>query len=471
MTPRVKERLHFAGVAGSGMSALAQFHVARGGRATGSDRFFDRGEHSHIRAALERAGIQIVPQDGSGLGECDELIVSTAIEDTVPDIAEARRRGIPILHRSELLARLVQQHRALAVTGTSGKSTVTAMLFEILSYAGLDPSVLSGADLPLLQARGLLGNAYAGSSDLLVIEADESDGSLVRYHPWLGLVLNLHRDHKEPEDLLSMFRTFKDHTTGPFLISLDPELDALASNAIRFGLRLATDAGITPPTLGADPEDPSPILATDLELLPDRSRFRVLEVPFELPAPGAHNAFNAVAATAAAIQTGVTVEQCQEGLRSFHGVARRFQSHGIVRGVEVIDDFAHNPHKIEAALRTAQIRAPRVLAVFQPHGFGPTRFIREELVETAARALRPRDIFWMLEIFYAGGTATKDLSSADIIVDMRRRGVDARFAATRSNLVEEVAKEATSGDLVLVMGARDPSLPDLCRAILELLPG
>jgi UDP-N-acetylmuramate-alanine ligase len=461
MIPRMIERLHFVGVAGSGMSALAQFHVARGGLATGSDRFFDRGEHPHIRAALERAGVRIVAQDGSSLEECDGLVVSTAIEESVPDIAEARRRGIPILHRSELLASLVEQHRTLAVTGTSGKSTVTAMLFEILEFAGLSPSVLSGAELPRLQARGLLGNAYAGAGDLLVIEADESDGSLVRYRPWLGLVLNLRRDHKEPEDLLAMFRAFKQHTTGPFVASLDPALDPIATNAIRFGLREADDS--------SRPAPAKAILATDLELLPDRSRFRIDGVPFELPAPGEHNAFDAVAAAVAALQTGVTLLQCANALIGFQGVARRFQSHGSAAGIEVIDDFAHNPHKIEAALRTAQLRAPRVLAVFQPHGFGPTRFIREELVETIARVLRPHDILWLLEIFYAGGTATKDLSSSEIAADMRRHGSDARFAASRPELIEEIRTEARAGDVVLVMGARDPSLPELCRNLVHSL--
>jgi UDP-N-acetylmuramate--alanine ligase len=192
-------------------------------------------------------------------------------------------------------------------------------------------------------------------------------------------------------------------------------------------------------------------------------------VHFELPIPGAHNAFNALAATATALQAGVTAEQCARGLRGFQGVARRFQSHGRARGIEVIDDFAHNPPKIEAAVRTAQARSPRVLAVFQPHGFGPTRFIRDELVETVSRVLRPGDVFWMLEIFYAGGTAQRDLSSREIIEEMRVRGVDARFAPTRPELVEEILGEASRGAVVLVMGARDPSLTDLCRGILAAI--
>ncbi|MCA9726526.1 MAG: UDP-N-acetylmuramate--alanine ligase [Candidatus Eisenbacteria bacterium] len=455
------ETLHFAGVAGSGMSALAQFHVARGGRATGSDRFFDRGEHGHIRRALEAAGVQIVPQDGSGLAGCDGLVVSTAVEETVPDVAAARRNGVPILHRSDLLARFVAAHRTIAITGTSGKSTVTAMTFEILAAAGLDPSVLSGAELPLLQARGLLGNAYAGSGELLVIEADESDGSVVKYLPWMGLVLNLHRDHKEPAELLTMFQEFRRNTRGPFAVSSDAELDSLGAGSIRFGIA-------SPGMSGRSDRVPRTVVeAADVRLLAEGSFFRIESVAFDLPVPGLHNVFNAVASTTAALQAGVSLAHCAEGLRSFGGVARRFQSHGVARGIEVVDDFAHNPHKIEAALRTAQARGERVLAIFQPHGFGPTRFIRDELVDMLARTIRPTDVFWMLEIFYAGGTAQKNLSSRDIVRDLEERNVDARFAESRKALVEEIARSARTRDLILVMGARDPSLPGLCEEILD----
>jgi UDP-N-acetylmuramate--alanine ligase len=210
-------------------------------------------------------------------------------------------------------------------------------------------------------------------------------------------------------------------------------------------------------------------LGRDVELLPDRTRFRIEGTDFELPHPGAHNAFNAVAAVAAATRAGAALPRCAEVLRGFRGVARRFQSYGSAHGVEVVDDFAHNPQKIAAALRTAQTRASRVLAVFQPHGFGPTRFIRAELVDTVSRLLRPHDVFWMLEIFYAGGTAQRDLSSSDIVREMTANGADARFAADRLGLIGHVAAEARTGDLVLVMGARDPSLPQLCRQLLQAL--
>ena len=174
--PRATGRFHYAGLGGSGMSALAQFQVMLGGRASGSDRAFDRGERPEARALLERLGVEIHPQDGSGLrGDCAALVVSTAVESEVADVAVARERHVPMVHRSELLAHFVESFRTLAITGTSGKSTVVAMVFEILRGAARRPSVITGGDLLALQAEGLWGNAHYGGSDLLVVEADERD--------------------------------------------------------------------------------------------------------------------------------------------------------------------------------------------------------------------------------------------------------------------------------------------------------
>src|SRR5207249_2409925 len=217
------------------MSALAQFQVMTGGRASGSDRAFDRGERAAGRGQLERLGIAIFPQDGSGIGaDTDALVLSTAVEEGVPDVARARERGVPIVHRSELLARFVNERRSVAVAGTSGKSTVVAMLFEILTGAGRDPSVITGGDLGVLERQGLWGNAWAGRSDLLVVEADESDGSVVRYEPAVGVLLNLHKDHKPIEEVADMFATFRARSRA-FVVSEDANLTGLARGARVFG--------------------------------------------------------------------------------------------------------------------------------------------------------------------------------------------------------------------------------------------
>jgi UDP-N-acetylmuramate--alanine ligase len=532
--------LHFVGVAGSGMSALAQFHVQGGGRATGSDRAFDQGLHPGIRAALEGAGVEIVPQDGSGLDAgCAEVITSTAVEAQIADVVRARALGLPIRHRSELLAEYVAGHRALAVTGTSGKSTTTAMIWTILEGSGRSPGLLTGGALRALQERGLLGNAWRGgggdrglsgsqgngdappqakasggrdsAGGLLVMEADESDGSVVRYRPWTGVVLNLARDHKEVEVVAEMFSTFRENCSGPFVVGEEPNLDFLRPGAVTFGLGEGAD-----------------VRGRDLVLGPRSVAFSVHGIPFRVPWPGRHTVLNALAAIAACREAGVALAEMVAPLAGFRGVERRFVSLGTGAGVEVIDDFAHNPDKLSAAIRTGHQRlgerekegkahqrlgdrkkegkaaegggAPgaggggeseerteagvgvgvgegggerreggRVLGVFQPHGFGPTRFLRADLVASLASALEPRDVLWMPEIFYGGGTVTKDISSADLVADLQARGRDARFAARRADLPSLIAAEARPGDLVLVMGARDPSLTGLGEAILAAL--
>lgn len=447
-------RFHYAGIGGSGMSALAQFQTMSGGVVSGSDRGFDQGGGAELRERLERLGIVLHPQDGSGVqGDCAALALSTAVEAEVPDYAAARARGLPVVHRSELLAHFVDRHRAIAVAGTSGKSSVVAMIFEILRGAGRHPSVITGGELLALQREGLVGNAYKDTaSNLLVVEADESDGSLVRYHPAIGLVLNLQKDHKEMDEVAGMFARFREHAREGFVMGEDDNLESYRANADVFGFGPRAT-----------------VRAERLALEPGGSRFEVQGVPFELPAPGRHNVLNALAAIAACRRGGVELAEMAVALAGYAGVARRFQRVGEVDRIEVVDDFAHNPAKLRAAIATAQARATRVLAIYQPHGYGPTRFLRPDLVAAFAEALRQEDRLWMLEVFYAGGSARRDFSAADLVAEIASRGRTAAFSPTRPELVQAVAEEARPGDLVLVMGARDSSLSELARAILEAL--
>jgi len=450
-------RLHFAGVAGSGMSALAQFVAMKGGRASGSDRSFDRGQRPEARSQLEALGITLHPQDGSGLdGDCSALVVSTAVEDEVSDVAAARRLGVPVLHRSELLAHLVARYRTIAVTGTSGKSTTVAMIFELLRGAGHDPSVITGGELVALQREGRWGNAWAGKSDLLVIEADESDGSVVRYHAAFGVLLNLQKDHKEMGAVAEMFRAFRAQVREGLVVGEAANLSEFAPGATVFGF--GPGAGLRAEALSLDAEG---------------SAFRVRETAFRLPAPGRHNVENALAAIAACEALGVSLAAMAGPLAAFQGVARRFQVLGIKRGVTVVDDFGHNPAKVAASIRAAHLRvgtAGRVLAIFQPHGFGPLKFLRADFVDSFATELRPQDRLWFLDVFYAGGTAARDISSAEVIAEIVARGTAAEHAPSRAWLVARLAAEARPGDLILLMGARDPSLTELAEAILGVLP-
>jgi UDP-N-acetylmuramate--alanine ligase len=446
-------RFHYAGLGGSGMSAIAQFQAMTGGRVSGSDRAFDHGERGAMRAQLEALGIDVFPQDGSGVGtDCAALVVSTAVEEQVPDFAAAKANDIPIVHRSEMLAHFVGAYRSIAVTGTSGKSTVSGMTFEILRGAGRDPCVITGGDLPALQAEGLIGNACAGDSELLVVEADESDGSLVRYAPAVGVILNLQRDHKEMDEVAAMFATLRARARETLVVGDDPNLDPFGGGSLRFGLSARAQ-----------------VRGQDIAPGAHGSRFRVDEVAFEIPVPGMHNVMNALAAIAACRAVDVPLADMAAPLAGFSGIGRRFQTVGCARGIEVVDDFAHNAEKIAAAIRTAKLRGQRVLAVYQPHGYGPTRFLRNDFVRTFSGELGPEDRLWMLEVFYAGGTATRDFSAAEIIDEIAARGTGAAFAPSRDWLIGRIAEDAKDGDVVLVMGARDPSLTAFARDILGAL--
>ncbi len=445
--PKYKN-VYFAGVAGTGMSGLSQFQVMCGGFATGSDRAIDQGGAKDIAEKLTSAGVKVVPQDGEGLTKgFDVVVVSTAIEDNVPEFQKAKALGIPVIHRSEYLADITRGCRTVSVAGTNGKSTVTAMIFEILVYAGISPSLLTGANLINLEEDGLMGNCFIGDSDWLVIEADESDGSLVRYSSEIGVLLNLGRDHKEPDEVKRYFSVFKSKSSVCILNGDKENMADLREGSTLFHAKEATD----------------------IELGPDSSRFRYKDADFFLPTPGLHNIENGVAATAVCIHVGVKPELCAEALKKFKGVKRRFERVGERGNIRVIDDYAHNPAKISAAIRTAQLGGGRVLAFFQPHGFGPTRFMKNELIESFADSLNVEDILWVTEIYYAGGTVTKDISSMEIAGGIVERGREARFVPVRDEIIPEMVLIAREGDTILVMGAREHSLHQFAWDILESL--
>jgi UDP-N-acetylmuramate--alanine ligase len=444
--------IHFVGVAGTGMSALAQIQALSGARVTGSDRLADREALGETRRRLEAAGISLFPQDGSGLApDTARLVVSTAIEPDNPELLRAQALGLPIVHRADELAALAAMRRCVAVAGTSGKSTVSALVFQILETAGRSPSLACGANLPSLRRRGLLGNAWRGESDLLVIEADESDGTLTRYAPFLGLLLNMSKDHKELTELSTVFGTFRDRSERLVVNADAPGLSVFEKGGLTFGFSAGKVRG------------------RGLELGPQGCRFMVEGVAMRLGVPGRHNAENALAAAAACRELGVSWAEAAAGLAAYEGIGRRFELVGSARGVEVVDDYAHNPEKVRAAIAAARLRSKRVLAVFQLHGFAPARFLKGEFLEAFAESLGPEDVLWLPKIYYVGGTAAKDVSAADYARELSARGKKVRHVARREDIAGEVAAEAKAGDLVLVMGARDASLSDFAGLVLRSL--
>jgi UDP-N-acetylmuramate--alanine ligase len=444
--------LHFAGVMGTGMSAIAQYLAWTGHAVTGSDRIAFAAEMKDCRQKLERSGCRIFPQDGSGLANSAEaLVISTAIEDDNPDVAAGRRRGLPILHRSDLLAAIVAAHSTLAVCGTSGKSTVAAMIFEILRACGRSPSLLTGANLIRLVEEGLLGNAFKGESDLLVIEADESDGTLVKYRPALAVFLNISKDHNSVPVTLDLFRRLGAQTAFVVKNAEDPGLESLGAHRT-FGLSNRADCR---------PES--------LRSLTPRVRFTMGGQDFELPMAGLHNLANALAALCVCERRGCAPEEMAAPLGDFRGIMRRFEVSRTGGGVVVIDDYAHNPEKIKAALLTARNFGKRVFAVFQPHGYGPTRFLQDELVDIFSRLIRGGDELFFLPIYFAGGTVKKDISAADLSERIARRGIASLAFDTRPELISALKERVNPGDAVILMGARDPSLSLFAREIRENL--
>ncbi len=435
------------------MSALAQVAAMEGRSVSGSDRDFDRGRNLTVKAALAALGIKIFPQDGSGINDrTSELALSTAIEDSNPEVVGAKEAGLKITHRSELLSAQVNKSDTIAVAGTSGKSTAAAMLFAVLEAGGLGPSIITGGALGALKDRGLIGNAFRGKGRVLVVEADESDGTIVLYKPKTGLLLNISKDHKDLEDLNKIFKEFAGNCGRVIVNADDPAASGLLPDAERFGF----DAGGWK--------------VTDIKAGPFSSAFKINGVAFTLPAPGLYNIENALAACAAAAAYGVGLEACAAGLKDFRGVERRFVLIGEKNGVTVIDDYAHNPAKISALLKALhQAPGRRVLAVYQPHGFTPTRHLKAELIESFASGLNPGDMLLMPEIYYAGGTVTKNISSKDISDAVALKGHRTAFFENRADIPAAVSKLARAGDIVAVLGARDATLAAFAGQILEAL--
>jgi UDP-N-acetylmuramate--alanine ligase len=444
--------IFFIGIAGTGMSAIAQYLKASGKNISGSDRQFQKVIFNENRAALELAGITCFEQGAGGVtADIDLVVVSTAVEDTVPEVLEAKRLGKPIVKRSELLAEIVLTKRTIAIGGTSGKSTTSAMLYEILFHAGLKPSIIGGAGLTRLIQEGKVGNAAYGEGEWLIIEADESDGSIVQYRPDIGVLLNIDKDHQDLDELVRLFGIFRTNSKH-FIVNLAHSLSASLSKKSIFDF-------------DCNEQSKTYMNGTGFHQKGSMISFFVEEHSFVVHSPGRHTMENAMAALAVAHSLGISWEVCADALRNYEGIYRRHQVYGEKNGVILVDDFAHNPVKCARSIEACQPLAPKLIAWFQPHGYGPTRFLRHDFVEEMAKVLRPQDEIWMSEIYYAGGTAVKDISANDLIEDLKAKGVNAFFVADRKDLLNTMKPHFTPSTTLLLMGARDPSLGEFAKEV------
>ncbi len=451
-------KISFCGISGSGMSSLAQILKHQGHEVRGSDRNFDLGRDAVNKAALERLGIKLFKQDGSAVtSDLDFVCASTAVEDSIADIKAAKERGVTIKTRPELLQQVFHGYKyGIAVGGTSGKTTTTAMIGFILDKAGKKPCMINGGLLKDYENAGGIPNIIFNDGDICVIEADESNGSIDLYNPSVSVINNISADHKSLEELVALFQALADRTKKQVIVNEDYELcKKIKSPHLRtFSLK----------NPNAD------FYAANIKAVAGGTLYELNGRQYRLNLIGAFNVANALAAIAACTEYGVDRHSAAEILQKFHGTKRRLEVIGQKNGITVIDDFAHNPDKVRASVSALRQYAGRLIIMFQPHGFGPMRSLGKEIMAEFVQNMTPEDILIMPEIFFVGGTVTKDISSADLIAYARSLGKkEAYFAADKVAAADLILKNAKEGDRIVIMGARDNSLTDLCHQILEKL--
>ena len=457
-----KRSYFFCGVGGSGMLPLAMYLRETGHTVQGSDRAIDQGRADEVRARLEAAGIEIFPQDGSGLSSKDQVLVtSSAVEATIPDVAAAQALGADHMIRAQLLSQLTNEAEvSCGIAGTSGKSTTTAMLAHILTTCARDPAVVNGA--PILNFEDTEGRpmGWRGGGGAFVCEVDESDGSIARYNPSVGVILNVSEDHKPMAELKELFGGFAERS-GRAVLGIDSEPVAAIAES------LPRDKVVSC-SLTGEADFSVSVLETVSEGFDVDVRTPSGEVKLRLPMIGSFNVGNALAAMAAASELGVAPGDAAAALGSFKGSARRLQTMGSARGVTVIDDFAHNPEKIEGSIGALRKHYERLFLFYQPHGYGPLASFRGLYEDAFAASLGPDDELFVSEPAFFGGTVTKTDDAQVLVRNVAARGANTRFAESRDVFLQEISR-AQAGDAVIIMGARDDSLTTFAKKALTTL--
>ena len=455
------------------MLPLALILKGRGAEIAGSDRSRDQGRSPEKFAWLERQGVRLFPQDGSGVTSSSQVLVaSAAVEDTVPEMVRARALGCRRMSRAELLSTLFNLAPCgIAVGGTSGKSTVTAMLGWIMHQAGRDPTIMNGAVMNnFVSPDAPFASARVGQGEVFVSEVDESDGSIALYRPQVAVLLNVSLDHKGMDELRVLFADFLAASERCAVNLDDGEASLLIAHGkqvIGFGIDSA-DARIT-----VEPASVTQSATAVSARVIDRGDGAAHGL--RLAMPGRHNLSNALAAIAGAVAAGMPAAEAVAALGSFTGIARRFSLIGTSSsGITVIDDFGHNPEKVAATLRTLKAHPGRVIAFFQPHGYGPLKQMGHELAATFARELGTGDVAILCDPVYFGGTVDRSEGSQRIVRLIEEAaetsGVRAEYVPAREACAKRIVEIARPGDRVVVMGARDDTLTGFAQDLLRALP-
>jgi len=465
MTLNRNAQYFFCGIGGSGMLPLALILRGKSFDVDGSDRALDQGRLAQKFEYLRSRGIGLHMQDGSGLTSTSQILVtSAAVEETVPDVQAARRLNIPVLRRAELLADIFNASpQGIAVGGTSGKSTTTGMIGWILHATGHRPTIMNGAVMKnFTGSDNPFASAVVDDGAPFVSEVDESDGSIALYAPKIAVVTNISLDHKSMDELRALFGGFIAKAQACVLNLDNEETKALAATAP--GLITFSQTNLL-----AD------LFAGRLQPAPDGIAFEVSErktgqcAQVRLQVPGAHNVANALAALCAARAAGIGLKEAAEALGGFTGIKRRFEIVGSAAGVTVIDDFAHNPDKINATFRTLHAFPGRLIVMFQPHGYGPLRLMGKELIEAFAQDLADEDVLLMPDPAYYGGTTIREIGSDAIVQGVVDAGKKALHVPSRQDCGAHIADIARTGDRVVIMGARDDTLSEFALEILNRL--
>lgn len=453
----------FCGLGGSGMLPLALILQSQGAKISGSDRAYDQGRTPEKFDFIQKQGISLFPQDGSGITEdCSALVTSAAVEVSIPDVQRARALGIPILLRAELLAMAFNKAETrIGIAGTSGKSTTTGMIGYVLKKMGRNPTVMNGAVFRnFVSENQPYATALLGSPDLFVSECDESDGSVVYYEPTVAVLTNISLDHKSVKETSQAFLAFLSRAKHR-IVNLDNPIAA----------ELLKHLSGFPVTFGIENEG-ARFVAHNLDPRPDGISCEICDqetgetATLSLMIPGQHNVENALACIAVVSYLGAPLSQTCRFLESFQGVKRRMEIIGTANGVTVIDDFAHNPDKIAATLSTLNEFSGRVLILFQLHGYGPLSLMHKELAEVFQQYLAPEDRLYIPEVLYLGGTTDQSFTAQDFVKEMKALNVPAQWFPRREDIISQLVSDVEEGDRIVVMGARDDSLTMVAKDIL-----
>lgn len=444
--------IHFVGIAGAGMSALAELFVLRGVSVTGCDAHAENASDLIARGIDVKSGHDAAHVDGARA-----LVVTSAMPKDHPELVRARDMGLPVIRRAEALGDATRGTLLIGVAGTHGKSTTTVLTTEALAAAGMDPTGYVGA-----RVTSWNGNLRAGNPERFVVEADEYDRSFLALSPTVAVVTNLEADHldiyKDLDDLRATFAQFARDARYVVLCADDVEANAIPTPAsaevIRYGIT-SPDARLRARNLRREG------LGTRFDVEYDGK----MEGEIVLAVPGEHNVRNALAAIAVGLGLGVTLAAMAPGLSAFRGVERRFQTLGERRNVIVVDDYAHHPTEVRATIQAARAAAPdrRLVIAFQPHLFSRTR----DFAADFADALLGADIVCLLDIYPAREAPIDGVTSALIGEIMTQRGRPPHWKGAQAALAGDLVKLVKANDLVITMGAGDVtrSGPELLAAL------